>query len=140
MTQKPQPATAVPEAAAARPATLRVAAAVHAVEAAGMVVATIFAAVATISGKSYETSSGVALTALAVIAAAWLAGIALPIARAKPWTRTPAVMNQLFVIIAGVMLVQGHRLDWGVPALILGVAGAAALLTPKSIKAMNRPE
>jgi hypothetical protein len=112
---------------------------VHAVEAAGMIVATAFSAAATISGKSYQTSSGVALTVFAFIVAAWLAGIVLPIARAKPWTRTPALMNQLLAIVAGVILVQGGRLDWGVPTLILAGAGLAALLAPASFKALSRP-
>jgi hypothetical protein len=103
-----------------------------------MIVATAFSAAATISGKSYETSSGVALTLLAFIAAIALAGIAAGIARVKPWSRTPAVMCQLLAIIVGILLLDGHRYAWGIPALILAAAGLVGLLAPPSIKALNR--
>jgi hypothetical protein len=108
------------------------------VEAAEMIAATVFSAAATIGGKAYETSSGIALTILAFIAAISLAAIAVGIAKAQPWSRTPGVVCQLFVIIGGVMLLQGHRYVWGVPALILAAAGLAGLLAPPSIKALNR--
>jgi hypothetical protein len=121
-----------------QPGLLRLAAAVHVVEAAEMIAATAFSAAATIGGKAYETSSGIALTILAFIAAVSLAVIAVGIAKAQPWSRMPAVICQLFVVIGGVMLLQGHRYVWGVPALILAAAGLAGLLAPPSIKALNR--
>jgi hypothetical protein len=130
----PQPAATL----AARPATLRLAAAAHLVEAIGMVVATGFSAAATASGKSYETSSGIALTTLAFIGALAFAAVAAGIARAKPWSRTPAVMCQFFVVIAGVLLLDGHRYYWGIPAFLLVAAALAGLFAPASIKALNR--
>jgi hypothetical protein len=133
-----RPATPLP--VTPLPVTLRLAAAVHAVEAAGMLAVTGFSAAATYGGKAYSTANGVELTVLAFIAAAWLAGIAWPIAKASPWTRTPAVLNQLLVIVGGVFLVQGDRLDWGVPALILAAVALGALFVPASLKALNRPE
>jgi hypothetical protein len=123
---------------AARPATLRLAAGAHLVEAVGMIVATGFSAAATASGKSYETSSGIALTTLAFIGALALAAVAVGIARAKPWSRTPAVMCQFFVVVAGILLLDGHRYYWGIPALILVAAALAGLFAPPSLKALNR--
>jgi hypothetical protein len=105
-----------------------------------MLVATGFSAAATAAGKSYHTSNGVALTVLALIAAVAIACCAYGTVRRRPWSRTPAVMIQVFTLIGGIMLVQGHRLDWGIPTLILGVAAAAGLLAPASLKALNRPE
>ena len=124
---------------ASRPAALLVAAAAQAIEAAGLCVAGVFAAVSTADGRSYQTANGIALTLIAFGAAAGLAAIAVGLARARPWSRTPAVMTQLFVVIAGITLLDGHRPEWGVPALLLAVVCVAGLLTPASLRALNRP-
>jgi hypothetical protein len=122
-----------------RPAALRLAAAAQAIEALGLCVAAVFAAVSTADGKSYQAASGIAVTLIAFGAAAGLAAIAVGLAKAKPWSRTPAVMTQLFVVISGVALLDGHRPEWGVPALLLAVTCVAGLLTPASLRALNRP-
>jgi len=125
---------------ATRPARgLHVAAATQATEAAGLCVASAFAAASTADGRSYQTASGIALTLIGFGTAAGLAVIAAALARARPWSRIPAVMTQVFVIIAGITLVQGHRPEWGVPALALAVICLAGLLTPASLRALNRP-
>jgi len=122
------------------PAPLRLAVGVQLAEAVGMLVATGFSVAATVNGKSYHTDSGIALSLLAFVAVLAIAGFAYATAKVKPWSRTPALMIQLFTVIGGIMLVQGHRLDWGIPTLILAVAAAACLLAPASVKALNRKE
>ena len=104
-----------------------------------MGVAAAFAAVATAHGQSYQRASGVALTLIAIGVAAGFAVFAVGLARAKPWTRTPVVMTQLFVVIAGITLLDGHRPEWGVPALVLAACCLAGLFTPASLRALNRP-
>jgi predicted MFS family arabinose efflux permease len=104
-----------------------------------MGVAAVFAAVATVHGQSYQKASGVALTLIAIGVAAGFAVFAVGLARAKPWTRTPVVMTQLFVVIAGITLLDGHRPEWGVPALVLAACCLAGLFTPASLRALNRP-
>ena len=126
-------------AAGARPAALRLAAAAQAAEAVGLAVAAVFAAVATADGKSYQPASGIALTVIAFGTAVGLAAFAVALDRARPWCRTPVVMTQVFVIIAGFTLLDGHRPEWGVPALLLAVGCLAGLLTPASLRALNRP-
>ena len=79
------------------PRALRLAAAAQAAEAVGMCVAAAFAAVSTADGQSYQLASGVALTLIAVGTAAVFAAFAVGLAKARPWTRTPVVMTQLFV-------------------------------------------
>jgi Na+-driven multidrug efflux pump len=125
-------------AAQAAPVTLRVAAGAQAAEAVGMLVATAFSAAATIGSKSYHTANGVELTVLAFVFALGIAIIARGIARAKPWSRTPAMMTQLLLVIVGAGLIDAHRLAWGIPAVILGATVAAALLAPASLNALNR--
>jgi hypothetical protein len=122
-----------------RPAALRLAAAAQLIEALGLGVAAVFGAISTAEGKSHQLAAGVALTLLALGTAAGLAAIAVGLARARPWSRIPAVMTQVFVVIAGITLLDGNRPEWGVPALVLAGACVAGLLTPASLRALNRP-
>ena len=123
---------------AAPPRALRLAAAAQAAEAVGMLVAAAFSALATAHGQSYQRASGVALTLIAVGLAAGFAAFAVNLARARPWTRTPVVMTQVFVVIAGITLLDGHRFAWGVPALVAAGACVAGIFTPSSVRALNR--
>lgn len=138
--QPSQQATpAAPTAPTAPPLELRVAAAVQAVEAAGLLVAAGLAAVATAEGKSYERSSGIALTLITVATAALFAAFAAGLAKARPWTRTPVVMFQLAIGAWGVFLLTGHHYEWGVPMLLLAAATLVCVFTPASLRALNRP-
>ena len=137
---KAQPSQqATPATPTAPPLELRVAAVVQAVEAAGLLVAAGLAAVATADGKSYERSSGIALTLITVGTAALFAAFAAGLAKARPWTRTPVVMFQLAIGAWGVFLLTGHHYEWGVPMLLLAAATLACVLTPASLRALNRP-
>jgi hypothetical protein len=125
--------------AAGTPAALKVAAAAQVIEAVGLCVAGAFAAASTAAGRSYQLGSGIALVLITLGTAAGLAAIAVGLARARPWSRIPAVLTQLFVVIAGLTLLDGHRPEWGVPALALAVVCLAGLVTPASLRALNRP-
>jgi len=133
------PATASASATRERPRALRLAAAALAVEAAGMGVAAGFAAVSTADGQSYQQASGVALTLVAVFAAVGFALFAMGLAKARPWTRTPVVMTQLAIGAWGIYLLKDHRPEWGVPMLVVAACCLAALFTPASLRALNRP-
>ena len=139
MSRPHQPSRPRPLSRRPRPVGLRLAAAAQAIEAVGLCVAAVFAAVSTADGKSHQTASGIALTLLAFGTALGLAAIAAGLARGRPWSRTPTAMTQLLVIIAGVALLDGHRPEWGVPALLLAAVCLAGLLTPASLRALNRP-
>src|SRR5580704_2520133 len=130
------PETSQVPAAPANP-TLRLAAAAQAIEAVGLGVATVYAAVGTADGRSYRLDNGIALTLLAFVTALGVAAISVALARAKPWTRTPVVMTQVLVAVGGVILLQGQRPEWGVPALLLAAVCVAGLLTPASLRALN---
>jgi hypothetical protein len=119
-----------------RPTTLRVAAAVQLAEAVLVLVATVLAGVDAATGRSYHVSSGIALTLIGAACALALAWVAAGVARGRPWSRTPALLTQLFVGIVGIYLLQAHRLDWGAVSVALAVAGFAALLAPPSLRAL----
>jgi hypothetical protein len=122
------------------PATLRAAAVVEAAESLLVLVATVLAGADAASGQSYHVSSGIALTVIGVAAVAVLALVAAGLARARRWSRTPALLTQLFAGIVGIYLLQGHRLDWGVPSVVLAVAGLATLLAPPSLRVLTGQE
>jgi hypothetical protein len=121
-----------------RPPLLTLAATAVGLEAVGLGVAGVLAAVDAADGRSSHASSGVALTILAFIAVAGIAWIASGLARVRPWSRTPALMIQVFTGVVAAYLLQAHRFDWGVPALLLAVAGLAAVVVPSSWRALTR--
>ena len=119
------------------PPTLRVAAVVQAAESALILLASVLAGVDAAAGRSYHVNSGIALTIIGVCAVAALGLVAAGLARARRWSRTPALLTQLFAGIVGIYLLQGHRLDWGLALLVLAVLGFAALLSPPSMRALT---
>jgi chromate transport protein ChrA len=116
---------------------MSVAVVVVALEAVLVLVAALLAGVATAEGHSYQLSSGIAISIIGVAAAAGLGLVSRGLRHARRWTRTPALMTQLFVGIVGIYLVQGARYEWGVPALVLAVAGFVSLLAPPSTRALT---
>ena len=119
------------------PLTVRAAAAVQAAEAAVVCVASVLSAIDAAAGRSYRTDSGVALTVIGFGTAVALGYVAAGLARARQWSRTPALLTQLFTGIVGIYLVQGHRYGWGVPTLVLAAAGFLALLLPPSLRTLT---
>jgi hypothetical protein len=117
------------------PLTLRGAAVVQAAESVIVLTATVLAGIDAASGRSYHVNSGIALTVIGAGSAAALAWTALGLARARRWSRTPAVLTQLFVGIVGIYLLQSHRLDWGLVSVVLSVLGFGALFAPPSMRA-----
>jgi|GEM_PF-2173241 hypothetical protein len=118
---------------------LRLAAAAQAAEAVGLGVAGVFSAISTADGQSYQLASGIALTVIAFGTGAALAAFAVGLYRARPWSRTPVFMTQLFVNGVAVYLLFGHRWGWGVPALALANGCLAGLFTPASLRTLNWP-
>jgi hypothetical protein len=122
----------------ARAPMLRVAAAAHLAELIGLVVAIVFGLVDSASGQSWTASNAAGFILIEVIAAVAVGLLALGIARLRPWSRTPAVMTQVFVALIAVWLLEAHRYAWGIPALLLAIAGLAGLFAPASLRALSR--
>jgi hypothetical protein len=98
--------------------------------------ASVIVGIDTATGKSYHLSSGVALTLIGIATAAALAYIAFGLARVRSWSRTPALLTQLFTGIISIYLIDGHRYEWALPGLVLAVAGFVTILAPRSIRAL----
>jgi hypothetical protein len=120
-----------------RPRSVLAAAVVQAVEAAGVLGASVVAGIDAASGRSYQVSSGIALTVIGIATAVALGCVAAALARARRWSRTPALLTQLFAGIVSIYLIQGHRYEWGGPGLALAAAGLVALLVPPSMRALS---
>jgi hypothetical protein len=91
-------------------------------------------------GQTYQKSNAIAIVGIEAIVALGVAALALAVVRERPWSRTPAVMTQVFTFIIGIVLIQAGRLGWGFPALVLAVAGLAGLFAPTSLGKLNRPD
>lgn len=121
-----------------RPATLFAAAVVLAAESAGLLAAAVVVGADTAAGHAYQLGSGVALTLIALAVAAGLAAVASGLARARYWSRTPAVLTQLFVGVVAIYLLQGHRYAWGAPMIVVAAACLAMLFAPATLRALVR--
>ena len=109
----------------------------QAVEAVGVLAASVLAGIATATGHSYLRTSGIAITLIGIATAIVLALVARALRDGRRWSRTPAFLTQLFTGIVAIYLIQSGRLDLGIPAIVLAIAGLAALLTPASIEVLT---
>ena len=117
---------------------LRVAVAAQAAEAVGLCVAIVANLIDSASGDAWTASNGIAFIVVEVIVAIGVAWIASGLARVRPWSRTPAVMTQVFTALIAIWLLEAHRYAWGLPALLLAIAGLAGVFAPTSLRALTR--
>jgi len=114
------------------------AAVAQAAEALGLCVVIVLNVIDSASGNTWTASNAIALIVVEAVVAAGVGWVAYGIARARPWSRTPAVLTQVFTAMIAVWLLEAHRYAWGVPALLLAIAGLAGLLAPSSWRALAR--
>jgi hypothetical protein len=121
------------------PNWLLLAAAAQGLEAAALLVVIVANLIDLADGHTYQKSGAVAIIVIEASAAIGVAWIALGIVRVQPWTRTPAVMTQVFTLVIAIWLLEAGRIAWGLPALAFALAGLAGLFAPTSLRALNRP-
>lgn len=102
-----------------------------------MLVAALIAGVDALTGKSYHRDSGVAITLIGIATAVALAYVARGLSRGRRWSRTPAMLTQLFTGILAIYMIQAPRLDLGIPAIVVAITGFGALLAPASIELLT---
>jgi hypothetical protein len=120
-----------------RPLSISLAAVIEALQSVGVFAAAVAAGISAAEGNSYQNSSGIALTIIGAGTAVLLGLTAFGLLRVRRWSRTPALLTQLFTGIVGIYLVQGDRLWLGGLAIALAVAGVALLLMPPSLRALT---
>ena len=119
------------------PRAVRVAAIVQAAEAVAVLVAALIAGVDALTGKSYHPASGAAITLIGIATAVALGYVARGLNGGRRWSRTPAMLTQLFTGIVAIYMIQAPRLDLGIPAILLAITGFGALLAPASIELLT---
>ena len=120
------------------PNWLLLGAAAQGLEAAALLVVIVANAIDLADGRTYTRSNAVGIIAVEAIVAIGVAWIATGIVRLQPWTRTPAIMTQVFTIFIAIWLLEAHRYAAGAPALLLAIAGLAGLFAPSSLRALTR--
>ena len=67
-----------------------------------------------------------------------MAFVAYGLYRASLWSRTPALLTQLFVGTTGIYLLEGHHLAYGLPALLIAIIGFLGICLPPSWQTLSR--
>ncbi len=98
-----------------------------AAEALGLCAVVVLNVIDSASGRAWTTSNAIAFIVFEAMVAVGLAWIASGIVRVRPWSRTPAAMAQVFTALIAVWLLEAHRYGWGLPALLVAIAGLAGL-------------
>src|ERR1700678_4622228 len=88
------------------PSLLWRAAAAQGREAAGLLVVAAVNLSDLAGGQTDQRSNAIAFIGVELIVAIGLALIAAGIVRVRPWSRTPAVMTQVFAVILAIVLIQ----------------------------------
>ena len=114
------------------------AAAAQAAEALGLCVVIVLNVIDATSGNTWTASNATAQIVFEAVVAVGVGWVAYGIARARPWSRTPAVLTQVFTAMIAIWLLEAHRYAWGAPALLLAIVGLAGLFTPSSWRALAR--
>lgn len=114
-----------------------VAAAVEAIEGLGLVGAGGYVAWGTIVGQPRDLSSAIALAVITVLTGVALLLVARGLWQARRWSRAPAVITQMFVLIVAVPMVRGDESALGIPMVVLAVLGLVVLLMPETAHVLS---
>jgi hypothetical protein len=123
-----------------RPITLSAAAAVEAVEGAAVLAVGLFVGIEAIIGSPNDLASAVVLALMAVAAGIGIIAVGRGLWQTRRWARAPALLTQIFAVIAAISMIQSRRQAVGVVLIALALAGAATLLSPPSTRALDAEE
>ena len=121
----------------AMPASLRWALGLLAGETAVLTVLVALLIYADLTATAASTSSALGITVFTAVMAALQGGLAWALYRRHGWARGPAIVLQLLFVPIGFSLASGGLPAFGLPAVVVGLAGAATLLAPPTRAALN---
>ena len=93
-----------------------------------------------IVGEPQNTTTALAVAALALVGGAAMLKVAHGLATCAHWSRSPAVLTQLFLLPVAVSLVQSDQPQWGYPLIAVGVCSLIALFSRPVSLALYRSE
>lgn len=117
---------------AQRPFTVIAAAALEALEGAAALGFGVFVGWETVVGKPLDPATATSVTALALLGGACMLAVARGLLRADRWSRSPAVLTQLFALPVSWSLLQSEQYFFGVPLIVAAVLALGLLLSPPS--------
>jgi hypothetical protein len=120
-----------------RPITLSAAAAVEALEGIALVAVGLYVGVEAVAGSPNDLTSAVVLALMAIAAGVGIVAVGRGLWQTRRWGRAPALLTQIFAVIAAISMIQSRRQAVGVVLIALAVAGAATLLSPPSTRALD---
>jgi hypothetical protein len=123
----------------ARPTVLAAAAVLVLVEAAGLVLYAVVAAVQALRGDRSSVLGALLLVLILLVWAAGLAVAARGLWQVRRWARSPVVVSELLLLAVGIPLVQGTGAAVGavgVCVVALAVATTGAVLSPPATAAL----
>ena len=123
-----------------RPITLSAAAAIEAVEGAAVLAVGLFVGIEAIIGSPNDLASAVVLALMAVAAGIGVIAVGRGLWQTRRWARAPALLTQIFAVIAAISMIQSRRQVVGVVLIALAIAGAVTLLSPPSTRALDADE
>jgi hypothetical protein len=115
-----------------RPLTLTVGAAIEAGEGVAALGFGLFVGWETIVGKPLDPASAIGVTVLALAGGAGMLLVARGLLQARRWSRSPAVLTQLFALPVSVSMIQGGQYAIGVPMIVLALVALVLLLCKPS--------
>jgi hypothetical protein len=115
-----------------RPLTLTVGAAIEAAEGVAALGFGLFVGWETIVGKPLDPASAIGVTVLALAGGAGMLLVARGLLQARRWSRSPAVLTQLFALPVSVSMIQGGQYAIGVPMIVLALVALVLLLCKPS--------
>jgi hypothetical protein len=116
--------------------TLIVSAAVEAAEGAAGLGFGFFAGWETIAGKPLDLGGAIGVAVLALLGGLGMLAVARALWRAERWSRSPAVLTQLFALFLAWNLIQSHQPWYGVPLAVGAIIALIALLSGPTTAAL----
>jgi hypothetical protein len=123
-----------------RPITLITAAAIEVVEGAAVAAVGLYVGVEAVVGSPNDLASAIVLAVMAIAAGVGIVAVGRALWLSRRWGRAPALLTQIFVLIAAISMIQGKRQVLGGVLVAVAVVGAATLLSPPTTRALEEEE
>jgi hypothetical protein len=120
-----------------RPWTLLAAALIVALEGLVALGLGLYVAVETLAGAAEDITSALAESVFGVLIGAGLLWVAWGgLYKMERWGRSPSVLAQIFVLPVAITLIQSDKPLYGIPLIVVAVAGLGTLLAPPTTHAL----
>lgn len=112
-----------------RPLPLTIAAAIEAIEGIAALGFGLFVGWETIVGSPVDPATAIGVTVLALLGGAGMLAVARGLLARLRWSRSPAVVTQLFALPVAWSLIHSEQYAFGVPLGVLGTVALALMLS-----------